>query len=112
MSIGERRKAKPDGQPGYVRVDMVHQGDQDGVTGVYHLNMVDEVTPWQLAGALEPIGEAWLKPARAAAWQQFPFQLKGFHCDNGSEFIKLPSGGAVGETFDRTNEIAAPSLPR
>jgi hypothetical protein len=90
VSIGERRKPKPDGQPGYVRVDMVHQGDQDGVKGVYHLNMVDEVTQWQVVGAVEPISEAWLKPALEAAWEQFPFQLKGFHSDNGSAFINYP----------------------
>ena len=77
MSIGERRKAKPDGQPGYVRVDMVHQGDQDGVKGVYQLNMVDEVTQWQVAGAVEPIGEAWLKPARVGGLAAIPFSTKG-----------------------------------
>ncbi len=85
MSIGERRKPKPDGKPGYVRVDMVHQGDQDGVKGVYHLNMVDEVTQWQVVGAASQISEAWLKPALEAALAQFPFQIKGFHSDNGSE---------------------------
>ena len=36
--IGHRRKPQPDGQPGYVRVDTVHQGDQDGAKGVYHIN--------------------------------------------------------------------------
>jgi hypothetical protein len=44
---------------------MVHQGDQDGVKGVYHLNMVDEVTQWQVVGAVEHISQAWLKPALA-----------------------------------------------
>ena len=29
-AIGQRHKSRPDGQPGYVRVDTVHQGDQDG----------------------------------------------------------------------------------
>jgi transposase InsO family protein len=87
VTIGERRKPKPEGKPGYVRVDMVHQGDQDGVKGVYHLNIVDEVTQWQVVSAVEKISEAWLKPTLAAALEQFPFQLKGFHSDNGSEFI-------------------------
>jgi transposase len=36
VSIGERRRPDPNGQPGYVRVDTVHQGDLDGVKGVYH----------------------------------------------------------------------------
>jgi len=43
VSIGERRKPDPQGRPGYLRVDTVHQGDQDGSKGVYHLNAVDEV---------------------------------------------------------------------
>ncbi len=35
VSIGERRKPEPDGQPGYLRVDTVHRGERDGVKGVY-----------------------------------------------------------------------------
>lgn len=30
VSIGERRKPDPQGRPGYLRVDTVHQGDWDG----------------------------------------------------------------------------------
>ena len=70
-----------------MRVDIVHQGDQDGVKGIYHLNMVDEVIMRQVVGAVAHISEIWLKPLLEAAWAQFPFQLKGFHSDNGSEFI-------------------------
>lgn len=44
VNIGERRKPAPDGRPGYLRVDSVHQGDQDGLKGVYLINAVDEVT--------------------------------------------------------------------
>jgi transposase InsO family protein len=99
VSIGERRKPRPDGQPGYVRVDMVHQGDQDGVKGVYHLNMVDEVTQWQVIGAVSQISEAWLKPALEAALEQFPFQIKGFHSDNGSEFINYQVAGMLQKLF-------------
>ena len=52
VSIGERRKPQPQGQPGYLRLDTVHQGDQPGggAKGVYHINAVDEVTQWQVAG--------------------------------------------------------------
>jgi transposase len=46
VSIGERRRPNPQGQPGYLRVDTVHQGDRNGVKGVYHINAVDEVTQW------------------------------------------------------------------
>jgi hypothetical protein len=87
VSIGERRKPEPLGRPGYLRVDTVHQGDQDGAKGVYHINAVDEVTQWQVLGAVAQIGEAWLIPVLEAMLEQFPFHIRGFHSDNGSEFI-------------------------
>src|SRR5215470_483513 len=43
VAIGERRRPDPQGRPGYLRVDTVHQGDVDGVKGLYHVNAVDEV---------------------------------------------------------------------
>jgi transposase InsO family protein len=87
VAIGERRRPEPNGRPGYLRVDTVHQGDLDGVKGVYHLNAVDEVTQWQVVGAVPQISEAWLKPALEALLAQFPFRIRGFHSDNGSEYI-------------------------
>lgn len=87
VSIGERRKPDPQGRPGYLRVDTVHQGDQEGVKGVYHINAVDEATQWQVMGCTGQIGEAWLLPVLQAMIEQFPFQIRGFHSDNGSEFI-------------------------
>jgi hypothetical protein len=45
-------------------VDTVHQGDLDGINGVYHLNAVDEVTQWQVVGAVHPASPA--KPGREA----------------------------------------------
>ncbi|MDP3332406.1 MAG: hypothetical protein Q8Q40_16570 [Methylococcaceae bacterium] len=41
---GERRKPAPDGCPGYLRVDSVHQGDLDGVKGLYLINALDEAS--------------------------------------------------------------------
>jgi len=87
VSIGERRRPDPQGQPGYLRVDTVHQGDQQGSKGVYHINAVDEVTQWQIVAATPRISEAWLEPVLAAMLAQFPFRIQGFHSDNGSEFI-------------------------
>jgi transposase InsO family protein len=87
ISIGERRRPEPNGRPGYLRVDTVHQGDLDGVKGVYHINAVDEVTQWQIVGATEQISEAYLLPVLEAMLAQFPFRILGFHSDNGSEFI-------------------------
>lgn len=87
VAIGERRAPRPDGKPGYLRVDTVHQGDLDGVKGVYHINAVDEVTQWQVVGATVQISEAYLIPVLTAMLEQFPFRILGFHSDNGSEFI-------------------------
>ncbi len=87
VAIGERRAPQPDGRPGYLRVDTVHQGDREGVKGVYHINAVDEVTQWQVVGATAQISEAWLIPVLEAMLAQFPFRIRGFHSDNGSEFI-------------------------
>ena len=87
VAIGERRRPAPDGRPGYLRVDTVHQGDLDGVKGVYHINAVDEVTQWEVVGAVAQISEAWLIPVLERMLAQFPFRILGFHTDNGSEFI-------------------------
>ncbi|PYT37093.1 MAG: integrase [Acidobacteria bacterium] len=87
VRIGERRRPDPQGRPGYLRIDTVHQGDLDGIKGVYHINAVDEVTQWQVVGATAQISEAWLIPVLEAMLRQFPFRILGFHSDNGSEFI-------------------------
>jgi transposase InsO family protein len=87
VSIGERRRPEPGGRPGYLRVDTVHQGDRDGVKGVYHLNAVDELTQWQVVGCTPAISEAWLEPLLESMLKQFPFVIRGFHSDNGSEFV-------------------------
>ena len=87
VSIGERRPPDPQGQPGYLRLDTVHQGDPPGAHGVYHINAVDQVTQWQIVSATARISEAWLEPVLAALLRQFPFRIRGFHSDHGSEFI-------------------------
>ena len=87
VSIGERRKPDPQGQPGYLRLDTVHQGDGPEAKGVYHINAVDEVLQWQVVGSTPRISEAYLKPVLENMLRQFPFRIRGFHTDNGSEFI-------------------------
>jgi transposase InsO family protein len=87
VAIGERRRPDPQGRPGYLRIDTVHQGDLEGIKGVYHINGVDEVTQWQVVGAAAYISEAWLMPVLEGMLRQFPFRILGFHSDNGSEFI-------------------------
>jgi hypothetical protein len=87
IPIGERRKPQPQGRPGFLRIDTVHQGDQDGRKGVYHINAVDEVTQWEIIGATAQISERWLIPLLETMLAQFPFTVRGFHSDNGSEYI-------------------------
>lgn len=87
VPIGERRRPDPQGRPGYLRVDTVHQGDTENAKGVYHINAVDEVTQWEIAASVERISEAYLEPVLATLLTQFPFVIHGFHSDNGSEFI-------------------------
>ena len=88
VSIGERRRPDPQGRPGYLRVDTVHQGDDvDGNKGPYHINAVDEVTQWEVLVAVRQISEAFLIPALESILEQFPFRIRSFHSDCGSEFI-------------------------
>ena len=85
--IGVRKAPRPKGRAGFVRIDTVHQGDLDGVKGVYHITCVDEVSQWQVQACVQGISEAFLLPVLALVMAQFPFEIKGFHSDNGSEYI-------------------------
>jgi hypothetical protein len=96
VAIGKRGKPNPDGKPGHLRVDTVHQGDLNGAKGVYHINMVDEVTQWQVIACVEGISEDWLKDVLEAAILMFPFLIRGFHSDNGGEFINKHVAGMLG----------------
>jgi len=87
IPIGERRKPNPDGRPGYLRVDSVHQGDFNGVKGVYLINAVDEITQYEFVGAVAHISELFLLPLLSSLLEFFPFVIRGFHSDNGSEYI-------------------------
>lgn len=86
-SIGERRKPRAHGKPGYLRIDTVHQGDCDKRKGVYHINAVDETTQFEVVHTVEKISEQYLIPALEGLLEAFPFPVMGFHSDNGSEYI-------------------------
>lgn len=86
-NIGERHKPNPEGKPGFLRVDTVHQGDLDKKKGVYHINLVDEITQWEILGAVEKISEQYLALLLEDLIAQFPFRILGFHSDNGGEYI-------------------------
>jgi hypothetical protein len=86
-AIGVRKAPRPAGRAGFVRIDSVHQGDLDGMKGVYHITCVDEVSQWHVQACTQGISEAFLLPVLASVIEQFPFELLGFHSDNGSEYI-------------------------
>lgn len=86
-NIGERRKPIPNGVPGYIRIDTVHQGDTEETKGAYHVNSVDEVTQWEIVASVEKITEIYLEPILLLIINQYPFIIHEFHADNGSEYI-------------------------
>ena len=102
-NIGVRKKPRPDGKPGYLRVDSVHQGDLDKEKGVYHINLVDEVTQWEIVGCVEGISEEFLKPLLEELLKLFPFVIINFHSDNGSEYINHIVAGLLNKlTIEQT----------
>ena len=106
--IGQRRKPCPNDQPGYIRIDSVHQGDQDKRKGVYHVNAVDEVTQFQIIVTLERISEEFMLPALEEILAAYPFKLRGFHADNGSEYINY----TVAELLEKLHIEFTKSRPR
>ena len=87
ISIGTRQKPISYGKVGFIRVDSVHQGDKDGEKGVYHINLVDEVTQWEIVGCVPRITDEYMEPLLEAMLEQLPFVVVNFHSDNGSEYI-------------------------
>jgi transposase InsO family protein len=86
-TIGVRKAPAPEGRPGFIRIDSVHQGDLDGIKGLYHINAVDCVTQWQVVASVQTISEVHLLSVIEQMLAQFPFEILGFHADNGSEYV-------------------------
>jgi transposase InsO family protein len=107
-TIGIRRKPDPKGRPGYIRIDSVHQGDLDGVKGVYYINAVDCVTQWEVVACTEKISEAYLLSVFETMLAAFPFRISGFHSDNGSEYINH----TVAALLEKLNIEQSKSRPR
>ncbi len=95
VTIGTRKAPAPQGLPGYIRIDTVHQGDWDGAKGIYHINAVDIVTQWELVASVERISEAYLLPVIAMMLEGFPFEIRGFHSDSGSEYVNHEIAGLL-----------------
>ena len=69
---------------------------------------MDEETPWEVVVCVQKISEAFLCPVLEEMLCQFPFVIKGFHTDNGSEFINRP----VAELLDKLQARFTKSRPR
>jgi transposase InsO family protein len=94
-NIGQRTKPDPQGIPGYLRIDTVHQGDFEGKKGAYHINVADETLQWEIVGCTQRISEFYLLPLLEDILDQFPCRLVNFHSDNGSEFINKQVSGML-----------------
>jgi transposase InsO family protein len=81
IAIGNTKKPDPQGRPGYVRIDTVHQD------GVYHLNAVDEVTQWEVIVCVPTITDECMEEALTLILDQFPFLVHNLHSDRGSEYL-------------------------
>jgi len=108
VPIGQRRAPTPDGRPGFLRIDSVHQGDQDGIKGLYHINAVDCVTQYEIVATCERLSEAFLLPVLEQILAGFPFAVLGFHADNGSEYINY----TVARLLDKLRIEFTKSRPR
>ena len=108
VPIAQRRAPTPDGRPGFIRIDSVHQGDQDGAKGLYHINAVDCVTQYEIVASCERLSEAFLLPVLEQILAGFPFVVLGFHADNGSEYINY----TVAKLLDKLRIEFTKSRPR
>jgi len=108
VDIGVRKAPAPEGRAGFIRIDSVHQGDLDGIKGLYHINAVDCVTQWQVVATVQTISEVHLLPVIEQMLEQFPFEILGFHADNGSEYVNY----AVAKMLEKLRIEFTRSRPR
>jgi hypothetical protein len=74
--------------PGFIEVDTVaHCGSSTAGMFVYTINSVDIATQWSEQRAVWGRGENGVINAIENIENSLPFELKGFDCDNGSEFL-------------------------
>nr|VFK05238.1 MAG: Integrase core domain-containing protein [Candidatus Kentron sp. H] len=62
---------------------------------------MDEITQFQLIGSVERTSGNFLLPVLEALLEAFPFVVRGFHSDNGSEYINKRLAGLLGKLHIR-----------
>lgn len=108
IPIGIRMKPKPEGRPGFLRVDTVHQGDKNNKKGMYHINIVDEVTQSEYVFSVPYINEKYMRDVLFELYIICPFIIVNFHSDNGSEYINK----VVADILNRLHIKQTKSRPR
>jgi len=86
-NIGTRKKPKPNGKPGFLRIDSVHLGDKGRKKGIYFINIIDEVTQFEFIFCVPQICEKYMVPIVESLYKLSPMKIINFHSDNGSEYI-------------------------
>ena len=75
-------------RPGFIEADTVaHCGKSIAGMFVYTVNTVDIATGWTEARAIWGKGEKSAFEAIKSIEDSLPFKIRGFDCDNGSEFL-------------------------
>ena len=67
VAFAVRKAPEPNGVPGFLRVDTVHQGDRDGGKGAYIVNLVDEAIQYEHVGVVRGISGAVPDPGPGSA---------------------------------------------
>ena len=81
--------AQNQGKQGFLRIDTVYQGSTTKGDGLYHINVVDEVTQYEFNASVSYINEFYMEPLLIKLIDLFPFKIMNFHSDNGSEYINV-----------------------
>ncbi len=75
-------------KPGFLEADTVaHCGDTVAGMFVYTINCIDIATGWNQQRAVWGKGECGVLAAIQSIEKTLPFDILGFDCDNGSEFL-------------------------
>lgn len=75
-------------QPGFIEADtLAHCGTSTAGMFVYTINCVDIATGWHIQRAVWGKGQRGVLQAIESMQQALPFPIRGFDCDNGSEFL-------------------------
>ncbi len=79
-----RWRVQPFRQPGHLRVVAVRPRELKALRGLYHLELVDEVTMFRFVASVERLDAPCLAPVLQDLLEAFPFAIRSFHSGHGS----------------------------